>query len=210
MKRACTIWFTSDLHFGHKSVKDFQPDRPGNTVSEHDEALIRNWNKNIGPADTVIVLGDVFFSGSTYARSIMNRLNGNKIRVRGNHDSWSHTQAIASGFSFSCDYLEMTIAGQKVILSHYPYRYTFWQEVKAFIKNPFRKKPRYSERRPRNEGEWLLHGHTHSYKILRNKMIHVGVDAWNYRPVHISHIENIIQTGKLPKNLPKQIRDRQR
>ena len=37
------IWFTSDLHLGHRAVINFQ-DRPFGTVEEMNEALIKNWN----------------------------------------------------------------------------------------------------------------------------------------------------------------------
>jgi len=199
MKYSHHIWFTADLHFGHKKIHQFIPGRPGTSTEHHDRILIRNWNKQVKPEDTVIILGDVFFMGSTNAKVILSQLNGTKIRVRGNHDSPSHLQAMSHGFAMSVDSLTMDIAGQTVHLSHYPYKLSFWQNVDRILH--FRKPQRYIDRRLENDGSWLLHGHTHSSEILKNNMIHVGLDAWNYRPVHISKIAYIIQSGKLPKQI---------
>lgn len=44
---AVFIWFTSDLHLGHRAVINFQ-DRPFGTVEEMNEALIKNWNFLVG------------------------------------------------------------------------------------------------------------------------------------------------------------------
>ncbi len=197
MKYSHHIWFTADPHFGHKKIHQFIPGRPGNDTAHHDYLLIRNWNKQVKPEDTVIVLGDMFFMGANNSKEILSKLNGTKIRVRGNHDSPSHLQAMSHGFAMSVDSLEMDIAGQKVLMSHYPYKLDFWQNMDRILH--FRKQQRYADRRLKNEGDWLLHGHTHSSEILKNKMIHVGLDAWNYRPVHISKIAYIIQTGRVPK-----------
>ena len=52
------IWFTSDLHLGHRAVINFQ-DRPFGTVEEMNEALIKNWNFLVAKNDTVYILGDI-------------------------------------------------------------------------------------------------------------------------------------------------------
>ena len=89
---------------------------------------------------------------------------------------------VKKGFDFAVEEAVIMIAGQRVRLSHYPYRYTKWEEFKSFLKDPYKYfrnvRHRYHNRRPTNDGGWLLYGHTHSKKKQLNKTIHVGFDAW--------------------------------
>ncbi len=196
MKQRQNIFFTSDLHFYHKPI--LRPDfsnRPFADLDAMCEAIIENWNRIVKPGDIVIVVGDVFFCGTTKAREIMARLNGTKVLVTGNHDG-NYATMMNAGFDFVCEKLVLKIADQEVLISHYPYKYKPLRQW--FHKWILRSKtPRYMDRRPENRGGWLIHGHTHSTERVNGKMIHVGCDAWNYTPVPISVIERIIQTGSL-------------
>ena len=79
------IFFIGDLHFGHKRILEFSPERRGQSVEEHDEQVIYHWNRKVRAKKTrVYVLGDVAFSREALAK--VGRLNGEKILVRGNHD----------------------------------------------------------------------------------------------------------------------------
>ncbi len=79
------IFFTSDSHFGHKKIIDFEKDnRPFNSIEEHDEELIDRWNSKVNKRDTVWHLGDFCFSEK--ALEIAGRLNGIRKLVLGNHD----------------------------------------------------------------------------------------------------------------------------
>ena len=49
--------YTSDLHFGHKNVIEFDH-RPFNNVDEMDHFMIESWNSKVQPNDTVYILGD--------------------------------------------------------------------------------------------------------------------------------------------------------
>ena len=81
-----------DTHFGHaKSLTFLKPDgerlRPFETVEEMDETMVSNWNKVVNRKDTVYHLGDVVIPRSSL--KILERLNGRKILIRGNHDNYS-------------------------------------------------------------------------------------------------------------------------
>ena len=63
------IWFTSDLHFNHKRIIEYEPTtRPFASVEEMNETLIKNWNSVVQPEDTVYVLGDFIMGSSLYIR----------------------------------------------------------------------------------------------------------------------------------------------
>jgi calcineurin-like phosphoesterase family protein len=49
-----------------------------------DEAMVTAWNDRVRPNDKVYHLGDVVMSRRSL--SIMSRLNGDKVLIRGNHD----------------------------------------------------------------------------------------------------------------------------
>lgn len=87
------IWITSDLHIGHD--REFiLKDRGFENVEQHDKALVENWNGLVAEDDVVYILGDVimlkhnFQDGNfMYGLSILEKLNGKLIIIRGNHDS---------------------------------------------------------------------------------------------------------------------------
>ncbi|MFD2878778.1 hypothetical protein ACFTAO_26970 [Paenibacillus rhizoplanae] len=57
------VYFTSDHHFGHKLIIDFES-RPFGDADEMDKVMISNWNAVVGKEDTVFHLGDFFLQES--------------------------------------------------------------------------------------------------------------------------------------------------
>lgn len=90
------VFFIGDLHFGHKRILEFSPERGGTNIDEHNEWIISQWNSQVAKHDTVWVLGDVAFSAS--ALELVGRLKGHKQLVRGNHDTQS-TEAYLKYFN---------------------------------------------------------------------------------------------------------------
>jgi calcineurin-like phosphoesterase family protein len=83
------VFLVSDTHFGHAGVCRFTRDdggklRPWDDASEMDEAMVKMWNDTVKPTDKVYHLGDVVINRK--ALSIMHRLNGDKVLIKGNHD----------------------------------------------------------------------------------------------------------------------------
>lgn len=132
------IYFTSDTHFGHRNILKYcSGTRNFKTIEEHDEALVALWNKTVDPGSRVYHLGDFGFGSRDYLVSIINRLNGHKHFIRGNHDK---------SFPFRMsDYLEIKVPDaemdikQNIMLFHYPI--AIWNK--------------------RHHGSWQLHGHCH-------------------------------------------------
>ena len=80
------VFWTSDLHFGHKNVLKFCQ-RPFADIKDMELQLISNWNNVVSNNDTVFVLGDTFwFNNRKDIKRIFNQLNGKNIYVVfGNH-----------------------------------------------------------------------------------------------------------------------------
>lgn len=83
------VFLTSDTHFGHKNICKFtnydgSPVRPWDDADEMDEDMVKRWNETVRPNDKVYHLGDVVINRKSL--EIMDRLNGDKVLIRGNHD----------------------------------------------------------------------------------------------------------------------------
>ena len=79
----------ADTHFGHsKSLSFLRPDgsllRPFSCVEEMDQVIAERWNAKVGKRDTIYHLGDVVIPRASL--KVLDRLNGRKILIRGNHD----------------------------------------------------------------------------------------------------------------------------
>jgi calcineurin-like phosphoesterase family protein len=85
------IFFISDTHFGHEKPyttflrEDGSFLRPHGSAFAGDEAMVANWNSVVRPKDTVYHVGDVTMSKKHLP--ILDRLNGEKVLIRGNHDT---------------------------------------------------------------------------------------------------------------------------
>lgn len=84
-----SVFLTSDTHFGHRGICTFHnfdgtKTRPWDSVEEMDEEMVKRWNETVGPKDKVYHLGDVVINRK--AMPIMDRLNGDKVLIKGNHD----------------------------------------------------------------------------------------------------------------------------
>lgn len=179
------VWFTSDLHFGHRLVAGH---RGFDSVDEHDAAIVENWKRHVGPSDHVWVLGDIAVSSPTYALSVIADLPGEKHLISGNHDgchpmhrdAHKRIRSYLDIFASVSPAARRRIEGSEVLLSHFPY-------------GRDRGEVRYTQWRLRDEGRWLLHGHTHGPEKRTGREIHVGLDAWNLKPVNLGTIADLIR-----------------
>lgn len=85
------LYAISDLHLS-LSVKDKSMDVFGAKWHNYTERLKDNWLATVKPEDTVLIAGDI--SWATYLEQcyndfeFINKLPGNKIICKGNHDYW--------------------------------------------------------------------------------------------------------------------------
>ena len=83
------VFIISDTHFGHANMCKYvfpygTKVRPFDNVQEMDEAMVERWNSIVKPEDKVYHLGDVAIPRKSL--SILEKLHGKKILIRGNHD----------------------------------------------------------------------------------------------------------------------------
>jgi len=122
-KKMMKTYITSDLHFGHANIMKFCPvTRAGFRDVDHmNECMIQEWNQIVHPGDQTFILGDVAFCNVERAVSILQRLNGDKILIEGNHDAkLIKDQKFRECFRETHQYLRYVHNGQLVIMFHYP------------------------------------------------------------------------------------------
>ncbi len=109
-----SVWFTSDTHFGHANILQYEPEaRPFKTIEEMNETLVERWNSVVRDADTIYHLGDFCFGKANL--DIADRLRGKKRLVMGNHDSYD-----ASSYLLYFEKLYGVKYWKQCVLSHMP------------------------------------------------------------------------------------------
>ena len=144
------VWLCSDHHFGHEKTctvfkrNDGTPLRPFSSAEEMDEELVRRHNERVRKNDKCYFLGDVVIAKKNLA--ILNRLNGDKVLIRGNHDIYK-LQDYAEYFRDIRGYHVMN----GLILSHIPIHL---ESLARFRKN--------------------IHGHLHANQVMKLRGVNVA------------------------------------
>jgi calcineurin-like phosphoesterase family protein len=84
------VRFIADLHLSHQNMATR---RGFSTVEEHDEHIIAKWNSVVNKRDVTYILGDVTMEKSS-PYPLLDRLNGIKHIVLGNHDRRQDTKKL--------------------------------------------------------------------------------------------------------------------
>jgi calcineurin-like phosphoesterase family protein len=164
------VFLISDTHFGHSRIyempfvrSDGTRLRPWLTAEEADEAMVERWNAVVRRSDKVYHLGDVAMPRS--GLKMLDRLNGDKILIAGNHDAkydkdlHKHFRSVRSHWKL-----------ENFALSHVPIHPDSLQCFRANI-----------------------HGHLHYRDILigdkiDERYINVSVEKTDYTPIELSEI----------------------
>lgn len=186
-------YWTSDLHFGHVNILTYEPRRRGYLglsadadVTAMNEAIVGLWNEQVGPDDTVYVVGDVAMGKVAETIQYVRYLNGTKYLIMGNHDrphpmitkkdekryEW---EAVYTDVGFEDLIIELTMEFDGILcrVSHFPFegdhttteRYNA-DEIAKWVPNDNGTTP-------------LVHGHVHGEWQTRGNMFNVGIDAWD-------------------------------
>lgn len=180
------IFFTSDLHFGHKNIIKFC-NRPWETTEEMDEALIANWNSVVGEEDIVFDLGDFAFATNGRWKELIQRLNGKHYLILGNHDEkrWPGDKTMELFYRVEQQMI-IYIDNRCIYLNHYPYLC-----YGGSWKNP-------------EHAVWQLFGHLHlkpgttgtdtpRVDISFPYQYDVGTDLNNYTPISWKQVKEKIE-----------------
>jgi len=153
------VFICSDPHFGHKNL--ITGKRGFNTVEEHDQLIIDNWNKVVHKKDKVFLLGDIAMETHKYYH-LLAKLNGLIHLIPGNHDSPQHIKHLLN----YVDKISGTIKYKGYWLSHIPIHP---DELR---------------------GKKNIHGHVHEKTLDDYRYINVSMEAINYTPVNFEDIKN--------------------
>jgi calcineurin-like phosphoesterase family protein len=177
------MWFTSDEHYSHENIIKYC-DRPFDSVTEMNEAMIANHNLKVGDDDIVYHLGDLHFGKwRDFAANIAPRLRGAKhFLILGNHDPSIHAvMGTLKKWSFAFRIFEVNLGGVPFTLSHYPLE--SWHA--SF------------------HGGMQLFGHVHGQIPFdpRKRRMDVGVDCNDFTPVLLDDIIDKLSAVPTPKEL---------
>lgn len=133
-------FYISDWHYGHSNIIAFD-NRPFRSVEQMNETLVQRWNSVVEPGDIVYVLGDMFWCNSNIAIPVLQKLNGQKFLIKGNHDRCNDSKFLKQ-FVKVTEYLEVEDNGRKVVLCHYPIpcfknHFYGWYHLYGHVHNSF-------------------------------------------------------------------------
>lgn len=167
-------FYISDLHLGHSNIMKLSK-RPFKTIEEMDETLIKNWNEKVTDNDDVYILGDFSYKSGKNPKEYLDRLNGRKHLIIGNHDGRIlKDPSCRKCFVDIKDIDTIQDNGKTVVLFHYPI--TEWN---GFFR-----------------GVIHLYGHIHNnvenetYKLISQikNSYNVGVDILDFCPRTLNEV----------------------
>jgi len=162
-------FWTADWHFFHKNIIKYC-NRPFKHEKHMRNAIINNFNETVGKNDTTFVVGDVAMLGGSQwerLRGVIQKLNGSKHLIYGNHDEFRWQKYVDIGFTTVHSALWLEEDGLNLVMAHDPAVYCTLNPDTIF-----------------------LHAHIHTlYKSLqKERVVNVGVDMWDFKPVNIKQI----------------------
>lgn len=187
------IWFTSDTHFHHRNIVrgtstwNSQNVRNFDTVEDHDEAIIANFNSLVKANDILYHLGDWSFGGHEQIKVFRNCLNVKTIHlIKGNHDQniFKKGSPYIGCFTSLNDVLQFSLkidsqksgkfGKQQFFLSHYSHQ--VWDNS--------------------HHGAIHLFGHSHGSLKGIGRSMDVGIDTNNLYPYHLDEILHFMKDIK--------------
>ena len=165
------IWFTADFHQGHRPMAESLwdgIDRPTN-MENHDQWLLDIVNARVGKKDKLYILGDVSLRPRKEVEKFLNKMNGNKVLIFGNHDR---------------NLKNSTVIGEKTLMKEFKYK-----RHGISIHIVLCHYPMVSWNRSVH-GSWHLYGHVHGRYVHDRLAFDVGLDSpeMNHEPINLYEV----------------------
>lgn len=155
------LYFTSDLHLGHKNIYKHRP--RFSSMEEHDEFMFKLL-ESLTKHDKLFILGDFLFDCNNFELYIerLSRLPYRITLILGNHDSNRIYSLLPPNIT-----LQLPLCNYKALwLSHCPIHP---QEMRGRLGN--------------------IHGHLHNEVINDSNYFNVNIDVNNYQFVELTTIK---------------------
>lgn len=161
-------FWISDPHFGHSKILTFMksdgtPLRDFSSVEEMDEFMVSRWNETVTKNDTVNILGDLTINKKNLP--ILDRLNGRKILIMGNHDNHKIKNLVPYFYDIRAYDRKKHHSGVRVVSTHVPIH-------------------------TGSIGRWgtNIHGHTHAHSLDDPRYFCVCVEQIDFRPIEFTEM----------------------
>jgi len=155
------VRYISDPHFFHKN----EALRRGFNDEFHmNEFIIENWNKSVTSKDVTWILGDITMEKPMYA--ILDRLNGIKKVILGNHDRPQDVKELLKHVNYVCSSYKIKNKNGVFILTHIPIH----------------------ESQLSSRYTYNIHGHVHKHSLPDKRYINVCMENVNYIPKLITEL----------------------
>lgn len=160
------VWFTSDLHLGHKNIANFRTQFESEL--HHREVIKVNYHKVVTKRDKVFFLGDVAFTQETL-EDVSTWVAEKKVLIVGNHCT---------------DQVSM-----KEVVKHFDEVYSlkkykeFWLSHAPIHPQELR-------------GKYNLHGHMHFETVEDPRYLNLCLEHTDYTPIDLNEVRkrlNIIE-----------------
>lgn len=153
----------SDWHLGEDRFEIMG--RPFTSVDGMIDTLVKNHNSMVKPEDEVYVIGDVCYQKHPEYLHHVDRFNGRKILIRGNHDRVITDEQFGKFFDkviAEGSGIELDIGNVPCYLTHYPTR--------------------------GKQARFNLVGHIHGAWKYQLNMLNIGIDVNHFYPVDLKTI----------------------
>jgi len=139
--------------------------------------MILRWNSVVKVNDLVYHLGDFALASLPVIQEIRKSLNGLIFLTKGNHDgSWARCYKV--GFDEVRKSVSSKLRGVWFDAAHRPDNFT-----------------------DAHEGGYILCGHAHEKWKLQGNILNVGVDQWDFYPVHLQQVMEVFGIAQLSEHI---------